>query len=232
MNDNDCVHMRRWFSAPMLVALLALVVATSGTTYAAIQVTGKDVVDGSLTTKDVQNRSLLKKDFKKGQLPAGPQGPVGPQGLQGVPGAKGDPGQTGPQGPGAAKIDVNVVTGQTGEADIGDYTLVVSCTGATAQRSMLLTVTGPGGQAEIAGSRSQEDVSPEAFTTGALVGQGLVGIGYNYTTVGDTSGKYYRFAGTVVVHGATVTTAVLDMLLDNRNNAGVCRLVGTAVSAS
>jgi hypothetical protein len=92
MNTCDCGRSRRWFSAPMLVALLALVVASGGTTYAAIKVTGKDVVNGSLTTKDVQNRSLLKKDFKKGQLPAGPAGPAGAPGAKGEPGAKGQDG--------------------------------------------------------------------------------------------------------------------------------------------
>ena len=99
--------LRRTLSPPMLVALLALLVATSGATYAAVTVTGKNVVDGSLTTKDVKNRSLLKKDFKKGQLTAGPQGPegpagpAGPQGLpgsQGAPGAKGEAGEDGKPG--------------------------------------------------------------------------------------------------------------------------------------
>lgn len=95
MNTHDSGHSRRWSSAPMLVALLALLVATSGTTYAALTVTGKDVVNGTLTTKDVKNRSLLEKDFKKGQLTAGPQGP---QGAPGLPGAKGDPGVNGKDG--------------------------------------------------------------------------------------------------------------------------------------
>ncbi len=78
----------------MLVAVLALVVATGGTSYAALAITGKDIKDGSvtgkdvenksLTGKDVQNRSLLAKDFRAGQLPAGPQGPIGPQGPAGA----------------------------------------------------------------------------------------------------------------------------------------------------
>lgn len=42
--------------------------------------------DGTLTTKDIKNRSLLARDFKRNQLPAGPAGP------KGDPGPKGDTG--------------------------------------------------------------------------------------------------------------------------------------------
>jgi hypothetical protein len=43
----------------------------------------------AVTSAKVKNRSLLAVDFKKGQLPAGPQGLQGPKGEQGP---KGDPG--------------------------------------------------------------------------------------------------------------------------------------------
>ena len=51
----------------------------------------------ALTTKEVRNKSLLKTDFKPGQIPAGaagPAGPVGPPGTAGAPGANGAPGAT------------------------------------------------------------------------------------------------------------------------------------------
>ncbi len=73
-----------------IISVLALVVATGGTSYAAMSITGKDVVNQSLsgkdiknqtiTGKDVKNASLKGKDFAPGQLPAGPQGPQGPAG--------------------------------------------------------------------------------------------------------------------------------------------------------
>ena len=73
-----------------IISVLALVVATGGTSYAALSITGKDVVNQSLsgkdienqtlTGKDVKNASLKGKDFAPGQLPAGPQGPQGPAG--------------------------------------------------------------------------------------------------------------------------------------------------------
>jgi hypothetical protein len=73
--------------------------ALGGTSYAALTITGKQVVDSSLrgrdiknsslTGADIKNRSLRANDFKAGQLPAGAPGP---QGLQGPKRDKGDTG--------------------------------------------------------------------------------------------------------------------------------------------
>jgi hypothetical protein len=86
-------------SPAMIVAVLALIVAMSGTGYAALTITGKNVKNGTLTGADVKNNSigsvdvkngnLLAKDFKAGQLPAGAQGPKGDKGDKGD---QGDPG--------------------------------------------------------------------------------------------------------------------------------------------
>ena len=85
-----------------VVAYAALFVALSGTSYAAVtlsknsvrsshikngQVKRVDIANSAVTSAKVGDRSLLARDFKSGQLPAGPQGPVGPQGVKGDPGA-------------------------------------------------------------------------------------------------------------------------------------------------
>jgi hypothetical protein len=95
-----------------VVAYLALFIALGGTAYAGLQITGRDVVDGSLRGRDIANASvagrdvrlatlrsrhirdgsLLFKDFRVGQLPPGPTGPTGPTGLRGPKGDKGDQG--------------------------------------------------------------------------------------------------------------------------------------------
>lgn len=62
-------------SPTFVVACLALLVALGGTGYAAIKLPAN-----SVTTIQVKDRSLLAKDIKAGQLPAGPQGPAGPAG--------------------------------------------------------------------------------------------------------------------------------------------------------
>jgi hypothetical protein len=53
----------------------------------------------------VKDHSLLAKDFKTGQLPAGPKGDTGATGLQGQKGDKGDKGDPGPTVTGGAQTD-------------------------------------------------------------------------------------------------------------------------------
>jgi hypothetical protein len=93
-----------------VTATLALVVAFSGTAYAANAIRSRDIVNGqvkradlaanAVTSAKVRNGSLLPRDFKKNSLPVGPQGAkgdAGATGAQGIPGAPGEPGPaTGP----------------------------------------------------------------------------------------------------------------------------------------
>jgi hypothetical protein len=92
----------------LVVSLIALFVALSGTGYAALAITSKNVKDETLTTKDVKNNSLTGKDVRDGSLgasdfggslPAGAQGERGPAGPAGPAGPKGDRGAEGPAGP-------------------------------------------------------------------------------------------------------------------------------------
>lgn len=49
-----------------VTSLLALIVALSGTAYAAVTITGKNVKDGSLTGADIKNGSLQARDLAAG----------------------------------------------------------------------------------------------------------------------------------------------------------------------
>lgn len=82
-------------SPAMVVAILALVVALSGSAIAAVivsspsqlgknVVTGKKIKKNAVTSKKVKDRSLLRKDFKSGQLPAGAKGDKGDKGDAGT----------------------------------------------------------------------------------------------------------------------------------------------------
>jgi hypothetical protein len=76
------------------LALVALFVALSSTSYAAITIPRNSVGPtqirrNAVTSAKVSNRSLLAKDFKAGQLPAGPRGEKGEKGDKGDPGATG-----------------------------------------------------------------------------------------------------------------------------------------------
>jgi hypothetical protein len=84
-------------SPSMAVAVMALVVASTGTSYAtgligsadirnnSVQsqdikdktVKGRDIKNDVIGSNKIRNGSLKSRDFKAGQLPAGPQGPAG-----------------------------------------------------------------------------------------------------------------------------------------------------------
>jgi hypothetical protein len=76
-------------SPAMLVALVALFVASSGGAYAALNLPAnsvgtKQLKNGAVTGVKVKHRSLLASDFKHGQLPKGAKGNPGPKGNPGV----------------------------------------------------------------------------------------------------------------------------------------------------
>jgi len=88
--------LRRFKLTPAtVIACIALAVALGGTSYAAVTVLPRN----SVTTIQVKDFSLLSRDFKRGQIPAGPRGPAGPQGAAGPTGATGPAGLPGPIGP-------------------------------------------------------------------------------------------------------------------------------------
>jgi hypothetical protein len=90
-----------------VMATVAVFVALGGTSYAVATgsigtrqlknnaVRSKDIRNNDVRSIDVRDRSLLARDFKAGQLPAGPAGAPGPQGPKGDTGLQGDPGMSG-----------------------------------------------------------------------------------------------------------------------------------------
>jgi hypothetical protein len=87
----------------MVVALIALVVALGGASYAALSIPKhsvgtKQLQKNAVVSSKVKNGSLLGKDLKRG-LPTGPTGTTGPDGVTGPEGATGSQGVTGPTGP-------------------------------------------------------------------------------------------------------------------------------------
>jgi hypothetical protein len=83
-----------------VTATMALVVALGGSAYAANTIRSSDIKNGevkrvdlandAVTSGKVKNGTLLRKDFKSGQVAAGPRGATGPNG------PKGDKGDAGP----------------------------------------------------------------------------------------------------------------------------------------
>jgi hypothetical protein len=81
----------------LVVSTLALILALSGTSYAAFS-----LPQNSVGTKQLKNKSVTLAKLApaaQGSLAKiGPQGTPGPSGAPGTPGAKGDPGPPGPKG--------------------------------------------------------------------------------------------------------------------------------------
>jgi hypothetical protein len=106
----------------MCVALLALLLALGGTSYAVLALPKNSVgttqlKNGAVTAKKVHAHTLLAKDFKNGQLPAGAQGPQGPKGDQGPKGEQGQKGDQGsPGAPGSALAYAHVTSNGTLDA--------------------------------------------------------------------------------------------------------------------
>jgi hypothetical protein len=108
----------------MLVALLALVMATTGSAVAASLITGKQIKDGTIQTADISKKA--QKTLK------GKPGSRGLQGLQGVQGQKGDKGDAGAAGAAGATGDKGdkgipgpfVDTLPSGKSEFGTYSVV------------------------------------------------------------------------------------------------------------
>jgi len=83
-------------SGSMAVALVALLVAMSGSAVAASLITSKQIKDGTIQTKDLSKRARTALNGAKG--PAGPQGLPGPQGPKGDTGSAGAAGKDGAPG--------------------------------------------------------------------------------------------------------------------------------------
>jgi hypothetical protein len=99
-------------SPSLLLSMLAVVLSLAGTSSAARRL---------LTSKDIKDHSLLARDFKAGQLKAGPQGAMGPAGPAGAAGTAGASGAKGETGTAGAKGDAGTAgargdTGPTGPA--------------------------------------------------------------------------------------------------------------------
>ncbi len=60
--------MRTRFSPPLLVAVLALVLAAGGTGYAAGKITSRQIQDGTIQGRDVRNGTLTGLDVKDGTI--------------------------------------------------------------------------------------------------------------------------------------------------------------------
>jgi hypothetical protein len=149
---------RRHLSFGNITALMALVVALGGTSYAAISipknsigsaqikkgaVANSDLHGNAVTAAKIKDGSLVRADFAASELPAGPRGltgAIGPKGEQGIQGIQGLVGTTG----------AATVQHLQAAADLGD--------GLKASYDVYC----PAGQQAIAGGVRGDDTASEA----------------------------------------------------------------------
>ena len=173
------------------VAYLALFIALGSTSYAAIKIPNnsvgnkqlkKDAVDSA----KVKNGTLLKDDFKAGQLPPGAKGDKGdsgPPGLDGQQGLKGDKGDQGDSGTSSVTtLVLNEGTATFQAIPAGPPTLAV--------RTTSFTTSGPSSSAIMAGRLAASLTCPGATTCqysyGFFVdGAGVSGSSQSFKSVPD-----------------------------------------------
>jgi hypothetical protein len=125
----------------MVIASLALLVALGGTSMAAVtlvipraSVGLLQLKENSVNSSKVINGSLLRKDFRAGQLPQGPRGPrglggpAGPAGSAGPAGASGPSGAAGVAAPGYVAEVLTQTDGSTTSTTSESYTNVSNAT--------------------------------------------------------------------------------------------------------
>jgi hypothetical protein len=129
----------------------------------------------SVGTKQVIDHSLLKVDFKAGQLP---RGAAGRQGAAGVQGSKGDPGAQGPQGPQGA-------TGPQGLQGAAGLQGAKGDAGATGSVGPTGPAGPPAGQAPFALTTLNSTGNVGEYTSVTVGTDGFGLISYNDGTNGD-----------------------------------------------
>jgi hypothetical protein len=186
---------RRRPSGSMLVALLALVMAMSGSAMAAALITSAQIKDGTIQTKDLAKKTISALKGKTGANGAtgatgaagvaGPQGPAGAKGDIGPAGAKGDTGAAGAKGETGQQ-------GQPGERGPSDGYAVGD--GDTATSAPPLTLIMPPGDYIAVGK-----VAAYAATA--------ANVNVSCTVAGGTTTS--RAYGTIQQSGVTQTTLVV-----------------------
>jgi hypothetical protein len=181
----------------MVVASLALFMALSQTPWAGDAaaaakrlIVGSQIKSGAITSRHVKDRSLLAKDFKAGQLPAGPRGADGAAGANGAAGsngAPGAPGAIGPTGPTGAtgSVDLALVGRAAGEQDDTAIDQIPFSTTTYAELSRVTLSAPRAGRIVATATPSFGSTSPDSTVGACAVQYRLAGAGQSNT--GTTS---------------------------------------------
>lgn len=246
----------RRLSPATVIAIIALVVALGGTTYAVTALPRNSVGNAQLkkaavTSQKVKDHSLLAVDFKPGQLakvvptaygPAGPQGPAGADGAAGAQGPAGPTGATGPigdtgaPGPAGAQGPAGLSYGNSFQA--APTASVTGCTTVdivggvlTPTRTSRVWISGQG-RLSADGSTSARLVADIRTTGGTVLGSPDSGSPFPLTATTPTQ---YVF-GAIAYLGLTPVDLIpgtynVRLRLEQTAGAGSCSPTVTATGA-
>lgn len=167
--------LKKNLTPPMIVALAALLVALSGSAYAATQLARNSVGSPQIRNGAVRNVDL-GGDVKRKLAKAGKRGP---QGLQGETGEQGDRGSIGPTGPSGP----TGVTGNTGAPGTVDWNSVYEVTNTRTSSGTVTTTCSGNDQIIFATWYATDTVTP----TMASRGNGGRAFEYDFSTSSPTA---------------------------------------------
>jgi len=192
----------RRLSPAVVLSAIALLVALSGTSFAAVSalaptnsVGSPQVINGSLQTVDLSRRTAAFLTGSRGAPgPAGPKGSRGPAGAAGAPGATGAQGLTGVQGqPGTAGAQ-----GPQGTAGTNGSQGPAGATGSQGPAG----ATGPSGlkgDKGDKGDRGPSDAYEAVFTAGHVISEGALGDATAFVTLSNLPAGDYLVTGEVTI---------------------------------
>jgi hypothetical protein len=224
---------RRLLTPSNAIALTALFIALGTGAYAAIQIPKnsvgtKQLKKNAVTSAKVKNRSLLRRDFKAGQLPAGSRGLQGAKGDPGAPGPQGPqgeagaPGATGPQGPGAKQFEFDVSnTVDTSATKILDYRGLIIEAACNTSHQMTANAKTAADTARIGGARINNFGDATAIRDAALDTANVEPL---VTSADSEGGGYFAYRSST----GLITTVVYGYVTEAGEGADRCWLSGTA----
>jgi hypothetical protein len=166
-------------SPAMVVAIVAVVLASAGGATAASLITGKQIRNGSITSADIRNRSLSTSDLSARTVDQ--LSDPGPRGLPGAPGPQGPAGAQGPAGPAGP-------TGASGVAEIVTAQSTNYADGAARADC-------PSGTRPISGGGIDLTPTGAIIASGATLADGKLGWGIISSDVGEVTAFVYCSAG-------------------------------------